>query len=323
MDTLKNKITSLPTISVGKHSYLPCQAVTDIVAAFLFPEHGDQMNEVTYQQILETAVSTCQTLGYQQIELMPPNVTLSEMGQYWLMNPPPAEAELEEFPAEELIIAGSGGMVEMLEDGFLIDARLGLLDVAEVSRQHYKIPVLASEDVINLMHKAVNSDWPNDYKGVWHDICGMCRMTGKDVGNERHFKVIIQGVGRRKTWDFKATIQQDATGVPYLYFDLKGAYGREEKKGRKFELGHLLMTSGAAELGIDLMPYVERHVIGDWQHLDSNDRRQNQLALKDGERIFTSFEIPFSNEDNDWTETIFIITEWDRVQTTVMLAREY
>lgn len=74
---------------------------------------------------------------------------------------------------------------------------------------------------------------------------------------------------------------------------------------------------------IDLMPYVERHICGDWQHLEPYDRQQNKRALKEGARIFTSFEIPFSNEDNDWTETIFIITESDRAQTTIMCAHEY
>lgn len=325
MTTLADKIAGLPTIIIGNRTYIPYLAVTDTVAAFLFPNHVDEMDEDTYVAIVETAVSTCSSMGFTLVDLQPPEVGFSEKGRYWLTTPQPQPAETGTAVADsqEFFIAGSGGMVEMLEDGFLIDARLGPLDVAEVSRQHFKIPVLASEDLVNLMHKAVKSDWPNDYKGIWHDLCWMSRVAGRDVGSERHFQAIVQGVGRRKKWDFKAVVQQDYAGAPYMYFDMRGIHGREEKREFKFELGHLLMTFGAAELGIDLMPYVERHVSGDWQHLEPYDRQQNKRALKEGARIFTSFEIPFSNEDNDCTETIFIITESDRAQTTIMCAHEY
>ena len=151
----------------------------------------------------------------------------------------------------------------------------------------------------------------------------MCRMTGKDVGRERHFKVIIQGVGRRKTWDFKATIQQDYVGDPYMYFDLRGAHGREKNKNRKFELGHLLMTIGAAELGVDLMPYMERHATGDWEHMTGRDRQLNKRAIKNDDRIFTSCEIPFEKENKSWVETVFIITERGCLTTTIMRADEH
>ncbi|MCZ7671790.1 MAG: hypothetical protein M5U34_34005 [Chloroflexi bacterium] len=152
---------------------------------------------------------------------------LSNMGRYWLMNPPD-ENKVEEANFDDLEpICGSSGMVELLEDGLLLDARLSPLDLEEVTRQHFKIPVLASDAVIDLMHKAVHSDWPNDYKGLWHDILGMCRLIGRDVDHhERHFQVIIQGVGRRRKWDFKATIRQDNVGDPFIYIDLRDVHGK-------------------------------------------------------------------------------------------------
>ncbi len=324
MDSLKNKITGLPPITVGDHHYLLTQAVTDAVAAFLFPDHADQMDEETYQQVVETAVSTCHMLGYKHVELKPPDVPLSTMGHYWLMNSSD-ENVVEEASCDALEpICGSSGMVELLEDGLLLDVRLSPLDLEEVTRQHFKIPVLASEAVIDLMHRAVNSDWPNDYKGVWHDILGMCRMIGRDISNnERHFSVIIQGVGRRRHWDFKAIIKQENVGDPFIYIDLRGAARKLEKQNHLFELGHVVMTLGASDLGIDLLPYVTRHVTGDWAHMDAYDQRQNKYALKNGERIFTSFEISVSDVEDAWVQTIFIITEWDRSSTTVMCASEY
>lgn len=253
---------------MGDYHYLPIQAVTDAVAAFLFPDYADQMDEETYQKVVETAVSTCHALGYEHVELKPPDVPFSKLGCYWLINPP--DEAVEETNIDDLeLICGSSGMAELLADGLLLDARLSPLDLEEVTRQHFKIPVLASDTVIDLMHKVVGSDWPNDFKGLWHDILGMCRMIGRDASqNERHFQVIIQGVGRRRKWDFQAMIKQDNVGDPFLYIDLRDARGKQEKKGYLFELGHVVMTVGASELGINLMPYITRHVTGDWVHLD-------------------------------------------------------
>jgi hypothetical protein len=88
----------------------------------------------------------------------------------------------------------------------------------EVTRQHFKIPVTTSDGVIDLMHQAIASDWPNDYRGIWHDLLGMCIAGGKDMnGGGRLFTVIIRGLGRRRYWQFKATVQQDNTGAPFLY----------------------------------------------------------------------------------------------------------
>jgi len=54
MTTLEEKISGLPTIIIGNRTYIPYQAVTDTVAAFLFPNHVDEMDEDTYVAIVET-----------------------------------------------------------------------------------------------------------------------------------------------------------------------------------------------------------------------------------------------------------------------------
>ena len=45
MTTLEDKIFGLPTIIIDNRTYIPYQAVTDTVAAFLFPNHVDEMDE--------------------------------------------------------------------------------------------------------------------------------------------------------------------------------------------------------------------------------------------------------------------------------------
>jgi len=169
MEKLKNHIAALPTIKVGGETYLSYQAVTNAVAAFLYPEGApthptDQIDEAGYQRILETADSLCHELGYVEIvKLTPPEVPLNQMGLYWSTAPQP-------IPEPDPVVIHVGpGRVEMMQDGLLLDARLSQLGLDEVTRQHFKIPVTASDGVIDLMHRAVASDWPNDYKGIWHD----------------------------------------------------------------------------------------------------------------------------------------------------------
>lgn len=314
MDDLKKIVKALPTITVGHTTYLSYQAVTNAVAAFLFPNlHADQIGEAQYQQILETADSLCHSLGYRQVtKLTPPDVPLAAMGLYWSSQPPP-----EEQVEPETIHIGPG-RIEMLEDGLLLDVRLSQLGLNEVTRQHFKIPVTASDAVIDLMHRAVNSRWPNDYKGIWHDLLGMCVAGGREISpTKRQFTVIIRGLGKQRYWSFIAQIQQDSLGKPYLRISLA-----EEKAETNalFALGHVVMTPGAAELGVNLTPYLTRHARGDWGELDAFDKRQNDIAVKVGHRLLSAYNIPIGDDE---TAKIWIITEADRSATTILLPEEY
>jgi hypothetical protein len=171
--------------------------------------------------------------------------------------------------------------------------------------------------VIDLMRRAVESDWPNDYRGLWHDILGMSIAGGKDISpNERLFTVIIRGVGQRRYWQMKAVLKHDHAGNPYLSIMLAD----EPDKEKLFELGHVVMTPGAAALGVDFAPFLARHAQGDWGELDAFDKRQNDTAVKKGYRILSAYDVPVSGRG---TERIWIITEADRSVTTTLLPREY
>jgi hypothetical protein len=314
METLKAQIKTLPTITVGDKTYLSYQAVTDTVAALLFPAlPHDQIDAAGYQRILETADTLCCGLGYPHIEkLTPPDVAFSDMGLYF--GSAPADCPTEEVD----IIMADPGRVEMMQDGLLVDARLSQLGLDEVTQQHFKIPVTASDGVIDLMHRAVASDWPNDFKGLWHDICGMSIAGGKDISpTERLFTVIIRGVGKRRYWQMKAVLKSDHTGNPYLSIMLAD----EPDTDKLFELGHVVMTAGAAELNVNFAPFLARHAQGDWgDDLDGFDRRQNDTAVKEGYRILSAYDVSVENEE---TKRIWIITESDRSVTTVRLPSEY
>jgi hypothetical protein len=83
-----------------------------------------------------------------------------------------------------------------------------------------------------------------------------------------------------------------------------------------FQLGAVVATPGAIDLGVDLLPYLRRHVSGDWGELDEHDRGENDLAVKLGNlRILSAYTTPAGK--------IWIITEADRSATTFLLPDEY
>ncbi len=86
-----------------------------------------------------------------------------------------------------------------------------------------------------------------------------------------------------------------------------------------FPLGRILATPGALEalraVGEDPQHLLSRHVSGDWGELHTNDHRENELALKYGRRLLSSYPV---GETRVW-----IITEADRSVTTLLLPSEY
>jgi hypothetical protein len=84
-------------------------------------------------------------------------------------------------------------------------------------------------------------------------------------------------------------------------------------------LGRVVATPGALRLLIEAggypLDYLARHATGDWGDLCAFDRRQNEIALREGYRVLSSYEIP--------TGRVWIITEADRSVTTILLPEEY
>lgn len=58
-----------------------------------------------------------------------------------------------------------------------------------------------------------------------------------------------------------------------------------------------------------------RHAEGDWGDLCAFDRRQDEIALREGYRVFSSYKVPAGS--------VWIITEADRSITTILLPEEY
>ena len=86
----------------------------------------------------------------------------------------------------------------------------------------------------------------------------------------------------------------------------------------KFPLGRLVATSNAvARLPPDIVANcIQRHARGDWGELCDEDRAENEQALVSGNRLLSAYSTPDGL-------TFWIITEWDRSITTVLLPEDY
>ncbi len=88
----------------------------------------------------------------------------------------------------------------------------------------------------------------------------------------------------------------------------------------RFELGRAVATVGAHDAlaaGLHLpAEFLLRHKHGDWGELDPEDRRENERALRAGSRLLSAYRTRAG-------EKLWVITEWDRSATTVLLPEEY
>jgi hypothetical protein len=88
-----------------------------------------------------------------------------------------------------------------------------------------------------------------------------------------------------------------------------------------FSLGQIVATPGAlSALGDEGMcadDLLRRHAAGDWGELSEEDRQENELSVKEGFRILSSYALPRTGLK------LWIITEADRSATTLLLPDEY
>lgn len=126
-----------------------------------------------------------------------------------------------------------------------------------------------------------------------------------------HPPAVVLGLrwdGEARLWrsEFLAPTEQEAPVVA--------------RKGPLFSLGQVVATPGAlaalAEAGQEPIQFLYRHATGDWGDLDEHDVRENERAVMAGYRILSAY----------WTQKkvkIWVITEWDRSVTTLLLPEEY
>jgi hypothetical protein len=92
-----------------------------------------------------------------------------------------------------------------------------------------------------------------------------------------------------------------------------------------FDLGQTVATPAALaaldEAGVSPASLLARHVSGDWGDLDDEDKRANDMALKDGSRVLSAYMLP--TDQKIWTITEAKNDQGERSATTLLLPDEY
>jgi len=88
-----------------------------------------------------------------------------------------------------------------------------------------------------------------------------------------------------------------------------------------FPLGRIVATPGALSLlasaGEDPNGLLERHERGDWDEVPAADARENELSVKKGFRVLSSYRV------GERGTRVWVITEADRSSTCLLLPEEY
>lgn len=88
--------------------------------------------------------------------------------------------------------------------------------------------------------------------------------------------------------------------------------------GSKLALGLLFATRGVLEAVTpeERFNALTRHADGDWGDVCADDKRANDDAVRDGDRVMSSYRSAAGTK-------FWIVTEADRRSTTVLLPEEY
>ena len=86
-----------------------------------------------------------------------------------------------------------------------------------------------------------------------------------------------------------------------------------------FPLGRVVATPGAlnllSETGTNPAELLVRHQGGDWGEVPPEDAAENELSVREGFRIISSYPVGSSR--------VWVISEADRSATTILLPEEY
>ena len=98
---------------------------------------------------------------------------------------------------------------------------------------------------------------------------------------------------------------------------MAGPNGNHRRRRARFSLGRTMITAGARRqlTESDVLTALARHSRGDWGDVDDEDWEANERALTEGTRLLSVYR---SAEGVKF----WVITEWDRSVTTVLLPEE-
>ena len=104
---------------------------------------------------------------------------------------------------------------------------------------------------------------------------------------------------------------------------------KKKKMAKEFNVGKVVVTTAVDELmqsNYEFQRFVTlslgKHVRGNWGNMSPDDRKKNDEALENGERIMSVYYRPGMKKE-DPQGKIWIITEADRSSTTILFPEDY
>ncbi len=95
---------------------------------------------------------------------------------------------------------------------------------------------------------------------------------------------------------------------------------KQRRRAALFNPGQVVATPGTltalANAQENAVHFLARHLLGDWGDVDAADGQANDHALTHHGRLLSAYTL--SN-----CERLWVITEWDRSATTLMLPSDY
>lgn len=88
--------------------------------------------------------------------------------------------------------------------------------------------------------------------------------------------------------------------------------------GPKFPPGRIVITANAAQhlTNVDIATALRRHLRGDWGELTDDDKQANERSLLGDCRLLSAYQ-------TEAGVRFWVITEWDRSVTTLLLPEDY
>lgn len=92
----------------------------------------------------------------------------------------------------------------------------------------------------------------------------------------------------------------------------------KERSTRRFSLGQIVITRNAYDTlsRRDTLSALARHASADWGDVCEEDWGFNNASLEDDSRVLSAYSTPDGIR-------FWIITEWDRSVTTILLPEDY
>ncbi len=170
---------------------------------------------------------------------------------------------------------------------------------------------------------------------LWSDIQAVREEPGQENINDRLLRVLHlarvalqwnQGAGGELSYELLLHVRDSNSYTVKL---ICGPGDTEDPtitlinpaKDISVSLGRVVMTLGAQDAfqqaGISPAPFIARHQRGDWGELDTEDIEANNISAREEMRILSAYTLPTTQE------RFWIITEWDRSYTTLLLPSEY